>query len=574
MAVLLLAVAYWVLFVPTNLVGADDHDMLGVASGNGDNIHMYDCVMRMTIGRSFRDTLHNLLYYDWYYYGYLFFLLSRLSTLPAGALVSVGAIDPIHAVSAHMLALKQLASACVVLAASALVYAWTGFKTLVRTVFLLLFLFSIPVVFGFNLFWHPESLAALFAVAALYGLERDGLRFGGWFDLAALACGLALGVKGIGIFFLPSLAAYLALGWLARQDAQARTAGSLEAPRGRGWYPRSAQGGATDAILFVARHGARFGALMIAGLVVTNPLIVVPEGLEQYAAYARASLEWGREGFLLGQLMQPGAGKSWFDVLSTSCGHWWMYVLIGGIWVFGIASHRQSRLLTILTMTWVLPFATYLVCLGVPDRPHYFLSVALPLMASVGSPAMWEWREHVQARRRTLALLLLTSTVALCAAEAIHHVRVDAAIYRNGLDRVRKSRAVASGRDFDRAVLSDRPHDRSVRILRDDPIGLGSLYIPGIERFDVPDRVGLLRYEDIEQLEPAIIVLLKANVDFYSSDTFVRHYAGYPEDTLIRSFQHPFVRASWRFYRDAEEGRLRGFHPVWSDDFAVAFERN
>jgi len=564
--VLLLALAYWTLFIPPNLVGSADHDMLAVASGSPDNGRMYDCLINMRTGRSLSETLHNFLYYEWYYYGYLFFLLSRLATLPLVVLNKLGLIDPTHAVAAYMLAVKQLASLYIVLASGLLVYAWTGFRSLIQSAFLLLFLFSIPLVFAANLSWHPESLATLFVVLTILALAKDALRFGRWFYVAALFCGCAVGVKVIGVFLGPSIAVYLILGSLRHYGRGEQVMGSAA---GRGWLKS-----AGDATVLTVKHGTLFVVIMIAGFVITNPLIVLPEMLKEYVADAKGSIEWGREGFLLGQLMQPSGAKSWYGELSHNCGRWWLYVLILGISIVGILSDGRTKLLNIIIVTWALPFALYLICFGAPDRSYYFLSIALPLMSCVGSPVIWQWRGHLEAFGRRAALTVLVSTVALCGLEAMRYVETDLGIYKGGLDREKNSEAVASGRELDRLYLSRIPHDGSIRILRDDPVGAGSVYIPQIERFDVLQFSGLMKYEDVEKTRPKFIVLLRSSIEFYSSERFLRQYSGYPEDTLNRSFGHPFLRASYRFYRDAKENQLKAYHRVWANSYAVAFERD
>src|SRR5262249_17864443 len=135
-----------------------------------------------------------------------------------------------------------------------LVYLWTGFRSAARSVLLFIFLGSIPAVFLNNMFWHPDSLVTLFVVLTIFSLAKDELRFGWWFYLAAASSGLATGIKVIGLFFFLSIGTYLLFGLVHRR---------LDLKR-------------------VFKHGGLFVAVMVAAIVVSNPLLLLPTEAKGY----------------------------------------------------------------------------------------------------------------------------------------------------------------------------------------------------------------------------------------------------------------------------------------------------
>jgi hypothetical protein len=211
LALLFLFAAYFALFIPPNLKGAREPDM--VASLNIDEMTQYWSLTQMlTQGASDEKTFHNWLFYDHYYYGYPSFLGGALAVFPLDLFARFGLIDTAHVTAARMFILRQLSLFYLLLAVGTLVYMWTEFRSLIGSVFLSLFLLLIPIVFSTNIYWRPDSLAILWVILTMFAFTRDNLRFGRWFYLAAIFCGLAIGTKLIGFFFFLSVFVYLVLG--------------------------------------------------------------------------------------------------------------------------------------------------------------------------------------------------------------------------------------------------------------------------------------------------------------------------------------------------------------------------
>jgi hypothetical protein len=182
----------------------------------------YRLVTSMTSGGSPRELLSNLFFFDGdvdlLAYGYPFWSTSALAILPVNVLLKAGLIEECHRTTADILILRQLNPFLLSLTIVLLIYLWTGFRFLIRSVFLFVLLASIPVVFGENLqHWHPDGLATFLAVLTIFTLFKDRQRFGKWYYLSAVFCGLATGTKLIGMWFFLCVAVYVFLGCASRR---------------------------------------------------------------------------------------------------------------------------------------------------------------------------------------------------------------------------------------------------------------------------------------------------------------------------------------------------------------------
>src|SRR5262245_17250733 len=247
------AAVYFLVCIPLNLTGTKDPHML--LAINIDEYTSYPVVQRMISGgETIKEAVTNFFFYDYQYYGYFFFFVYGLAVLPVKALLAYGLIDDVNAATAYMFVLRQLNVVFIEAAILILVYLWTGFRSLVRSLFLFLLLAAIPPLFNLNLVFHPDHLTLLLVVLTLYALNRDGLRFGKWYYLAAVFCGAATGTKYAGLYFFLTVLVYLLLGLYHRQ---------------------------TDVVGFV-KHGFGFLVTKVAAVIATNPLLLRPDQFKVY----------------------------------------------------------------------------------------------------------------------------------------------------------------------------------------------------------------------------------------------------------------------------------------------------
>src|SRR5262249_19938486 len=167
-ALALLSCAYLSAFIPPNLTGAKDYMMVGVFRdelpeyGTDEGVQIQRLALMTQFEASPYKTLKNMVFYNYYFYGYTFFLSSMLAILPLRLIEHFFQMS--ISTSLYMMVLRQLSPIIMVTAILLLVYLWTGFRSASRSVLLFIFLGSIPAVFLNNMFWHPDSLVTLFVV--------------------------------------------------------------------------------------------------------------------------------------------------------------------------------------------------------------------------------------------------------------------------------------------------------------------------------------------------------------------------------------------------------------------------
>jgi len=204
---LLLGAGYFVLFWFPNSTGARDFNMTFIFEQ--DEPAQYPHVVRMLEpGKTFNQTLYRIFAYQHYYFGFPYYGYSALVLLPVKLFVGW------ENVSLNMLLLRQFVSTLpMIIAIILLVYLQTRFRSYFKSILLFVILLAVPGVVFNDMWIHPDSLTFLFIVLTFFFLDRDELRFGKNFYFAALACGLAVATKLIGLFFFLVIPFYIFLGW-------------------------------------------------------------------------------------------------------------------------------------------------------------------------------------------------------------------------------------------------------------------------------------------------------------------------------------------------------------------------
>ncbi|HZW04971.1 MAG TPA: hypothetical protein VFF68_13640, partial [Anaerolineaceae bacterium] len=215
--VLLLAAAYFAVFIFPNAAASDDVNMV-LALSPDEAVPLPYVLEMIQPAETVKQALINFAFYDYYFYGYPHFAVSALALLPL-ALAGRLADTPLV-----MVTLRQVVSVLpMLLAVLGLVYLQTRFRSY-KAVVLFVFLLSVPALVQNNFWWHPDSLAILFAVGAILFLDHDDLRFGRSFYLAAAMCGIAAQIKGIGFYFFLAVGVYLLIGYFGKKAALPRLA--------------------------------------------------------------------------------------------------------------------------------------------------------------------------------------------------------------------------------------------------------------------------------------------------------------------------------------------------------------
>jgi 4-amino-4-deoxy-L-arabinose transferase-like glycosyltransferase len=419
-----------------------------------------------------------------------------------------------------MVVLRQLSPLFMIVAAGMLVYCWTGFEHLGRSLLVLALLLTAPAVFDNNLWWHPESLTMLFVATTIFALYRDELRFGRWFILAAIACGLSAATKQAGFWFFLTVAVYLAWGW--RRDGWTAT-----------W-----------------KRGALFAGLMALTIVITNPLLLIP-------AYSRQIidtqlLQAGRIAFGWDVAMERGPLPWYRQTLRLTYGYWWVYVAALAACLWAAIADNKRRVLAVITLTFVLPMSIYLLFFVAAKPARYFLPVMLPLLAALGYEALYSWN-----RSRPLRTALSVALVVVMVIQIGVFLKRDIPFYTDTLTRETWSPALAFYDQLEKVYLDQLPADRSLVIYRDPYV-----YVAPRENAQIVMDWDLPSYELITRLNPDLILLHQHNIANFTDPTFIENY-----------YRPDQARLNAEFYADANAGTVPGYERVLTTAFGVALVR-
>lgn len=514
------ALVYFLLFIPPNLTGSADPAML--AAFQIDEWLQYPHVMRMTTaGDSWRETARNVFVYQHYFYGFPFYLSSALAILPVRAATAFAPLaESMGDTRTIMLVLRQLSPLFMLTAVALLVYNWTGFRHLGRTLLVMAVLLTAPAVFDNNLWWHAESLTLLWVALTLFALYRDDLAFGRWFVVAAVACGLAAGTKQAGFWFFLAVAVYLALGW--RQSDWRAT----------------------------LRRGLLFGGVMALTILLVNPLLVVPP--YNRAIIDTQLLQADRISFGWDVAMERGPVSWYQQTLRLTYGHWALYALALVACVWAAVSEGRRRLLAILTLAYVLPFAFYLLFFVAAKPARYFLPVMLPLLAALGYEALYCWDRRQLARSALSAVVV----VGLLLQIGVFMQR-NSATYAFTLNREATSPALSFATTVGQMHLDQQPPGDPLLVYRDP-----NVYLPPRPGVEVVMSWDLPSFEAIDELDPDLILLQQSNISRYADPEFVRS-----------NYRPEQARRNAAFYAAAVADAVPGYRQLVVTDFGLALVR-
>lgn len=343
----ILGIAYFIAFIFPNQNGADNEQML--AMNSQDESFQYPFLMHMiTPGKDAQETRWRLISYGHYIYGYPFYVASALTVLPLRMIYGAALPDQI---STTLLVLRQVISVLpMILAASILVYLVTRFRNILLSIFMFIFLLTIPGVVRQNIWWwHPDALSILCVVLTFFFLDRDQMRFRRNFFLAAFFCGLAASIKSVGVFFAVVVAGYLLVGLFQKRIKFTR------------------------AVII----GALFIVIMFLTYLFTNPLLFFPAQRERIIQVHIEHNYFFTHGWSDSDPYATGLA-SWLPILNG----WYASIpfLLFSLVSLALASlSKNFRTVAQLFLAWIIPLSLYLIYFIAVKPDHYWLPVMLPL---------------------------------------------------------------------------------------------------------------------------------------------------------------------------------------------------
>jgi len=349
----ILGVLYFLWFIPPNAQGAaNSHDLLLTC---GDEYITYPYVEHMMQpSQNIHEFWWRLIIYGDYIYGYPFYFFSFLVLLPARLLAGEQFFSQMQI---NILILRQFISVLpIILAAGFLTYLQTRFRSVWKTLFLFIFLLSIPAVVRQNVqWWHPDALTILFVVLTFFFLDRDELRLGKNFYLAAVMCGLAAATKLMGFFFFLTIPLYIVIAWAKKKTAVSR----------------------------IAVSAASFVLVMGLAILLSNPFLFYSSQRQKMLEIQAQKQVIMDQGFAHDdpQYYQKGP-YFWQWTLEKWYGRRELLIFLGMSLLAACWWGRETRL-NLLILAWCLPLSVYLLYFVAPKPDHYWLPIMFPLFSSI-----------------------------------------------------------------------------------------------------------------------------------------------------------------------------------------------
>lgn len=514
---IIFCMVYFVVFIFPNRVGSENLAMLAVFEPD-ESVPLPYVFKMIRPADTLKQALINFAFYEYYFYGFPFFAVSALSLLP---LIPLGLLNDMPLA---MVVLRQALSVLPMLAAVLLlIHIQTGFKSY-KSVVLLALLLSIPAVVRNNFWWHPDSLAILFAMLVIYFLNRDKLRFGVNFYLAALMCGFSAGTKGIGFYFFLSIFVYLLLGYLWKKKTLGR--------------------------LFLSALGFVF--FMAAGYLIANPILVYRGVRNDYLAIMEKQSVELYSGYWV---LYPKGFLASYGPLTEYFGHILFLALALFACVYGIARDR-NRLLNIIILAWAVPLSVMAIWIS-NFKFQYWIPVALPLFSTMMTflPEKISLRDlrgfSPNSLIRSAPQLIFGLAIVL---QAASFAASDIDLYMRFNNKVQDKPALQFN-GLARSALAPLPEGRFF-VYHDV-----RMYFPPPRDWKAEAAFQPLDYDYIRSRNFDVLLIMQQRINDYLNPS-------------VQGINPEKFAQSQAFYRDANIGMLEGYQLIFRNDFGLVFVKD
>jgi len=519
---LFLGAGYFLLFWLPNSTGARDFNMTFIFEQ--DEPAQYSHIQRMLEpGHALPRTIYRFINYQHYYFGFPYYLYSALVLMPVKFFAGW------EKVSLNLLFLRQFVSTLpMIVAIMLLVYLQTRFKSYLKSISLFLILLAVPAVVFNDMWIHPESLVFLFIVLTFFFLDRDDLQFGKNFYLAALACGLAVATKLIGLFFFLAIPYYIFLGWRqARIDLRKA--------------------------LIVA---AAFVAIMFSTFVLANPFLFWASE-RAFAFKTQSDLhESIGSGFIVTYNNSP---LLWLQVIEKWYGLL-IFVLLALIAAVIGAVKGERRLLNQLILLWSVPFMSYIAFALVVRAKHFPIPILLPVFSALPAyftlvaPALFTNPLGDYLKKNAWRLTLSLVGVVIVGAQVFYSLGRDVPLYKKNLHREETSPSLQFYSKVEQDYFSKIVLDRPLIVFRDV-----MMYIPNSPNYDDHFKWGVSNYDIATKQNPDVLMLNK------------QHLYDYTQPGQLEGAKDPDFALTVEFYKNVLNGNVKGYTLLYQDAFGIVY---
>lgn len=512
---LLLSLVYFLLFIPPNIAASKDLEMVSVFEPD-EAVPLPYVLNMIRPAESLKNALIQFAFYKYYFYGFPYFAYSAVVLLPLQWLNQINNLPLV------MVFLRQLVSLLPLLAAIwVLVYLQTHFRGY-RAILLFIFLAILPVVVRNNFWWHPDGLAILFAMLAIFFLERDDLRFGRNFYFSAAMCGFSAAAKGVGFFMFLAILVYLVLG-IREKKIEVRK---------------------------IVLSAIGFLGCMFAAYLLVFPTLIYAGVRDRYFQVLISEYSLISQGYEVEYA--KGIGVALPAIINDYAGPVFLLAVLSACIV---AIHRnQRRLLHITILAWLIPI-TLSIFFFIHYKFQYWLPVALPLFSSliIFFPEKVDIQRFSPPRQVKSWLALLAILVVLV--QLIANLTWDVNLYSVRVNREQNSPAIRFYGKVEQVLKPLQPV-RVYKVYHDV-----RMYTPYRADWYSLAMFELLDYSYIQKEGFDVILLRQQRIYDYLNPNAIGLDPGQ-------------LAISQVFYQDAQQGNINGYHQLYRDDYGLIFIRD
>jgi hypothetical protein len=472
---------------------------------------------------SIKQFLLNFGLYEYYFYGYPYFAFSGLLMLP---LILIGEIENLSIV---MVILRQVISVLpMIFGVGLLVYLQTNFRSKWQSSVLFVFLLSIPGVVKNNLWWHPDSLSFLFATITFYFLWKDDFTYKKNFLWAAFFCGITVGIKLLGVFFILVIFIYIVLGFVRKKLRL------------------------MEALILAGK----FLASMAIGLFFSNPTLIFSGIRDQYMQTLSKQSEKISLGF---EIIYVSDFQAFVRLIEEYFSNF-IFFLLSFVWlIIGVVIGPKKDFQK-LNITFILTYGVYIFFFTAP-KYTYLLPLAILLFSGLSVFLFYLEKYFVEGGKIKFNKILnfkgffLVLFSLFFVYQLTSNFKVSKYIYEQRLHREANSNAI----QFFYKVIEEFPlllqSRNGIKVYKDI-----QMYFPDYNDILVFKEFQLLDLAYFQNLQPAVVFLQQTRISDYSSD--------YSFDNAIDPIQ---MESSYPFYLHAGKGEIPGYQLLYRDNFGLVF---